>query len=897
MSRRPDRIRAAALALAALASLAAPAPAPAQATADEALESFLEARGLDGLLARQLRDRLTRTPAPERAPIAERLADLYGRLIENAQAEPDRARWERAARDMLSALPEGASMSLRLSLERARYANAERTLERARLRLADAREAEAALADLADLAPLFDAIGRAAHERVLAIRRQEESGRPFDAALLAEALADARRDRSLAFYLAGWSNVYLAESAGARGRARDALPQFGWLLGANLDEAPQIDRVPARTLRLEHVGRSAIGVGLAHAALGDPDAALAWLDLVERADGSSPAVREQARARRLIVLAGAGLWGDAEALARSMRRDAGGTLEPTIARLAAVLALEGADTGRGPRDRLARLAVADLIERGEIGQVVDLASKFGAGRVATGDDFVGRFVRGLVAYDAARRAHRALGGEALAPTADDATVRRYRQAAELLRGALADEAGAEAHPSSSATAATLAGSALYLASGADPALAGQAVAWLRRGAERQLDPARAADAMWLAYRAARRAAGDPDRDGLVLDVASAFLDAFPDDRRADVLRVQLAATGGLGPEDAVAALLDTPRDSPAYETARRHAARLLYDLYRSAPTQERDWAALRYAEVAEPLLAIDRQRASRGDAAAAQRAVVRARRLLDALLSVSAPDAGRASAALAALDAVAATGLADAPPEGEVLLRRAQLALASGSPAQADRHVEALAALARRDASSAEHLAYAKRAVFDDAVRAFRAATARTTDPTGVIDAARRVIAAGADALRADGDGTDAQSLAQHAAIAEAAEALWRATGDERALELALARRRLILDARPGERRSLRSLADLAEARGDLDAALDAWRTLSAGLAPESDGWFEARVRLMELLERADPSRAAVVLRQHLALHGLSAPAPWRDRLARLADRLGVETPGGGAPP
>ena len=897
-----SRWRRGALGVGLLALAWSPAPAVAQDSADAAVEAYLQTHGLDAVLAAQLRDRFEHLPAADRAGVARRLADLYRRLIEHADGAAERARWERAARDMLARLPDTASASLRLSLERARYAQAESALERARLLLADEHEAQRARSTLTELAPVFQAIARTAHDRVLAIHRQEESGRPFDADLLGAALAEARRDRSLGFYLAGWSNVYLAESTGARTRAADALPQFGWLLGADLNEAPDIARVPARTLAFEHVARSAIGVALAHAALGDEASAAAWLDLVDNAENAPAVVRRQIPARRLIIMARFGRWERAAALLRSLRRDRSeGALRPTMARLAAVLALAGTTGGRslaGPRGVIARDAVADLVEQGEIGQIVDLASRFGAGVIAGREGFIGSYVRGLLAYESARSAHRDSGADPLEPTADTAIARGYIQAADLLRAALRDTTGAGAHPATRASAATLAGSALYLASGARPGAAGDAVALLELAAGQQPDRALAADALWLALRAARRAAADPASDRRSSEIAQRFLERFPDDQRAGVLRVELAAAGGLAPEDAVVSLLDTPRDSPAYDTAQRHAARLLYDLYRSAPTEQRDWSALRYAEIAEPLVAIDRARAARGDAGAARLASVRARRLLDALLSVSTPDGERASAALASLDAIVSTGLVGPPPEGEILLRRVQVALALGDDEAGSRYLDDLRDLAQGDPSATPFLAFADRAVFDAAVRRFRRARAEGAESRGVVDAAQRVIAAGAEALAHRDGSTPDQSgaLPLQAAIAEAAESIWRLTGDENALELAFARRRLILDTRPGDRESLRSVADLAEARGDRATARSAWRTLSAGLEPESAAWYEARVRLMELLADDDPERAVEALVQHLALHATRGPEPWASRLDALARRLKVDRVPPGAP-
>ena len=868
-------------------------PARAQGTdaADAAVESYLDAHGLDAALAAQLRDRLGRTPAAERAPIAERLAALYATLIESAGDPADQKRWQTRARELLSMIPEGASASLRLNLERARYAQAERDLERARLLLADPSARAEALDALGEIAPVFKSIAHAAHQRVLAIRQQEESNRPYDAQLLARALRTARHDRSLGYYLAGWSNVYLAEFANAPARAADALPQLGWLLGAEWNEPPRLDKVPPKSLRFEHVARAAIGVAIAHAMLGDENAANAWLDLVESSELVPASVRSQVPARRVTVLARFGRWSQINREVNRARHTSGREtpLEPALARLVVVLAL-GTDDARQPRIReaLARAAVADLVARQELAQVVDLAGRFGTVAIAEGG-FIGGYVRGLLAYERARDAHHSASADVDSPTGDPALAQQYLGAADLLRAALRD-ADASNHPHARASAATLAGTALYLASAVDPGALTSAIDWLRRASSWRTDPARAADALWLAHRAARRLSG-AEASRVAGAIADEFFARFPDDPRSGVLRVERAAEGALSKEDAVEILLDTSRDSPAFESAQRRAARLLYDLYRAAPPDRRDWSALRYAAVAEPLLAIDRARA--GDPLAAERAMVRARRLLDALLSVQNPDADRAAAALAAVDALVASGAAEPPPAGETLLRRLQIALARGDESAALAQADALRQLAHSDHSAQRFIEFADRAMFDAATRAWREASAAQVDSPTIQALARSVVARGAVVLgRLGGRASiEERALPVQAIIAEAATDLWRATGDDDALELAYSRHRLLLRAHPNDRGALRRLADLAEARGDIDTALHCWRTLASGLEPNTNAWFEARVRLIELLADSDPGRAAEALRQHVALRPDLGPEPWRTRLIALADRLGVPIP------
>lgn len=893
MCRRSERIgRLGALVCA--AAIIAP-HAAAQADSNVAIESYLESRGLHALLAAHLQERFDQAGAAERGAIAERLAALYATLLESETDPSQRARWESHARELMSQTPEEKSAELRLNLERARYAQAERAAERGRLRLAEPGEVEQASAALAEMAPTLANIAQAAHQRALAIQQQEESGRTVDPELLARAGREARRQRSLGFYLAGWANVYLAEMNNAPASARAALPLFGWLLGADMNQPPVLSRVPNSSMQFEHVARAAIGVAVAHAVLGDGAAALDWLDFVERHEATPETVRAQVPGRRLTVLARLGGWRDFRDCVRELRTTSGRetALAPGMARLVVVLALDAnAAAMTDERRTAAQWAIADLIEQQELAQLVDLTSRFGTMAVA-GEGFIGAHVRGLAAYEKAREAHQAATADHETPTSDAAIAGAYRRAADLLRGAL-ESADAMKHPEARATTLMLLGMSLYYGSGVDARLADQAVAAFLQAADVREPRSRAADAMWMAHRAARRAS--TNAEARASEIAKRFVEEFPDDERAGVLRVQFAATAALPKEDAVAILLETPRESPAYEMGQRHAARLLYELYRAAAPDVRDWAALRYAASAEPLLALDRSRAQAGDAGAAEFAIVRARRLLDALLSIQSPDADRAQSALDALEAVIALGLVEPPPAQEIVFRKLQIALARDDERTAARHAAEIRRLAV-DPNDA-YPEHADRAMFRHAVRKWRAVLAEAPDSAEMAPAAREVVSRGAQLLTdfSAGAGRSAEALSVQSIIAQAAFDLWAATQEESAIELAYRRLQVVLEARPLDRDALRRLAEVAEAKGDDETAIACWRNLSSGLDRDSMEWLEARVRLMEALARTDSSRAADALRQHVGLRPDLGPEPWASRLRALAAQLGVELANGVAP-
>lgn len=875
---------------------------PPARDADAALEQYLEDHGLLELLAAQLSGRMASAPAEARIDIASRLADIYTKLLERDQSPAMRAEIERQSRALLSVAPQAESAELRLKLDRAAYAQAERLAERWRVRLAEPSERNEALAMFNRIAPDLDDIADRSNRVVDELERQEEMGR--EAGLLAERLAEARRRRSLANQLSGWSKVYAAEMTDDPRLAADALRNLGWLLNAPPGKPADPAKVPPATLHYEHVARAAVGSAVAQAVCGDIDAALRWLDLLATAPDVAPAVLAELPARRMTILARAGRWTDLAALV--LARRAAHPLPPAEARLVGVLAGEarpGNELAREAVRRMGEAALTDLATAGETPQVVDLATRYGLAPPGA-DGFLANYVRGLRSYEAARGVHRAAPGGADQPSTDVTIARAYEQARDSLKRAVAapDAPGAGA---ARAGATMLIGLTLYYGAGPEQESAPrllEAAEWLRRAAEALPSASDAAESLAGAIMAldlaATRSPIDADqtlarRDELI----HAFLDRYPESRRAGAMLLKLATGPGAPPETSVSLLLRVPESSPAYEPSRREAARLLYDQYRTA-TGRREWHAQRYAAIEEPLTALDLKRAIAGDARAAQRAALGARRTLDALLSLPAPDVARAQRALDALETLARTGVyALAPIRNELDYRRAQLALARGETTEAARIVDAMLDDRAAGAKPDPFIDAARWLLLRNAVAQWRDAKRAGESPESVAQAARDVTERGARVLL-DGAGgapgaDDGVGLALIAAVGEAAADLWDITRDVDARSVAIRLHRRALAADPTNGPLLRRMADLSEAAADNATALECWRTLSSGLDRSTPAWFEARYRLISLLAKADPQRAQEAMAQHRVLHPDFGPPPWGERLRELNDRLAGRAPGG----
>jgi hypothetical protein len=881
--------------LAAVAATVVSAPLSAQERGSEAIEQYLMDRELNELLAMHLQIELERSSPQAKIAIAERLGSLYASLLENARSVDQRRIWEDRSRALLESVPQAETHELRLNLAKVRYLAVEGIAENARLGLSTPEERAEAERVLRDVRPVFADMARELHRRVDQLESQESRGRSDDWKELDRSLAEARRLRSIAMYYAGWTEYYLAFLSRNMALAEEALGHFGWLLNASTGEAPELERLPKATLRYEHVARAAVGSALCFSLRGEDSKAVRWLDAVEEATEAPASVKAQLFSRRLVVLAAASRWSDVERLVtlRQRRPVAGSETALSVgeARLLAVLTLQALEQG-GSRDRasalvqsLAEEALAQLVNQGEVGHVLSLVTRYGTAPI--GDQgFIVLYVRGLQAYDQARSLHKEEDAEASEPSSAPGVVNRYMEAAEALLAAMESE-DAERFAEELANAGLMAGYALFYA---DRTV--DAADLLEASYRRNPDAAKAEDALWLAVVALERAVtqGNTGLRDRLASLATVYIQTYPDQERAARLLLIQTATGLIDDEEAVEILLAVDREAPIYNSARRQAARLLYKIFRAAPSADRDFAALQFIEVGEGVLMIEEAvvASPAGDEEAMEagrRIMALSRQLLDAMLGLSVPDVSRTERVFQSLQDVSVKlGLDTSDLAAEIAYRRLQVALARGFEDEIEARLTELHAIGGRYATAADRLLY--RRAYDDWTRA----------PHDT-DLAVAVVRHGLNLMTQFGE--DAEALNDpvvyglHDTVASAAAVVWRLDQDVRMREIAIEiDERLIVSGRrsPGV---LTRFAELSESAGRIEDALDAWRTLLAGYDAESEDWFEARYQSLRLLLEIDQARARVVMDQHKLLHPSYGPEPWGEQLSDLDKQIPAAAPAG----
>jgi hypothetical protein len=878
--------------LCALGMLAAPAygqeqpPEEQPPAAESAIERYLEERDLTELLAVYLLEQLKTADAGTRLKLADRLGSLYTALLDKAATQDQREAWEKRSQDLLAAVPEADSFELRLNLAKARYLRAEDLAERARLQLVTPEERQEAERTLRSAGAVFTDIGTKLSRKVDVLEKREGSGPEQDVPAVRQELADARRLRSLAMYYAGWSSYYVGFLSSKPQPAEEALTSFGYLLNTPGRQA-NVERVPEGLLAYEHVARAAIGCALAESLRGRDGPAILWLETLERTEGVPEGVLKQLFARRIWVLGAGKRWADlvytVERRRQPSRQDPIKPLEVGEARLLAVVALEALqDPSTAPKAReviqpLADAAMTDLISLGEVKQVQDLVLRYGSATLG-GEGFIVQYVRGMQAYERARTEHRSKGGDLEQPSEDAAVANLYRAAAGSFESSLKAVDSAN-FAEERANAGLLLGLSRFYAGDLVPAADLFEEAYRRGG-----DAKAQEDALWLAIVALDKAMTDkPSVRERLRELSTLYLKEYPTSDRAAKLLLRQTASDLIAEDKAIEILMGIESGSPLYEAARRQAATLLYSVYRRARGPDRDFAALRFAEVSEEILRIDRGKLLQLKGEEAQRVmeqiIVRVRQVLDAVLGMTAPDLSRADKAFEVLDAIAVdAGVDFQKVEDELTYRRLQVALARADQKAITASLDRLRAIGGRFSDAADRLMYK---------RAQTSLAARPDSP----EAAAEVVAHGLRVIKQFDSGGQALSdpavASLYNAVADAAATVWRAKQDEFMRDTALRLDRAIVKNGNPPAIVLRRLADLAEAVKAEEEALEAWRMLVSGLNRADPAWFEARYHSLRLLSRSDLPKAREAMAQHKVLNPDFGPEPWGELLRALDQQMG----------
>ncbi|HLO39810.1 MAG TPA: hypothetical protein VK176_02215 [Phycisphaerales bacterium] len=866
------------------------APALAQPSPDalgpvDAVEGYMQDRGLVEPLAALLRQRLAQASGESRRAIADRLGSIYAQMLDESPTADRRRELEDLCRDLLAAVPDADSFELRVNLARATYVPAAEIAEKVQLRLASTEDRLEAERILRAVVPTLREVAAGASNKLDTLERRAKQD-PGDEKL-AEAVGDARRVRSIAHYYAGWAAYYLAALTEDQVMATRAAEDLGTLLGAPSRRAASVEKAPKSMFKYEHIARAAVGSALCASLKGNDVEAMRWMDALEESDALPPSVESNLFSTKLAILAAARRWADIDLLVRRRKVDQqaanASPFSVRESRLLAVLSLDAAgDTQTPPRNAgviadLAKVAVSELVSAGELGQVVDLVSRYGSAPIG-GNGFAVRYVQGVQIFEDARKNHRDGSEDPELPSSRAAVCNRYREAAQQLEQAT-QAPDVAAFAKESERAALNQGLALYYAGDLE-----KASEIFRRISATSADLLRKQDAAWYAIVSLDKAI-ERDRPSLIPErdrLAMVFVREYPTTERAIRLLLRRGNQSSVTDEEAAAVLLGVMPDSPVYETARLEATGLLYKLWLRTGESQRQAAGVRLLAIAEESLAGQVRRLLSADSKSLEpvkSSVSRvARQIAHVALSIPTPEPVRAAQAIDQLEQLAPTYTIDlAGVKDELRYRRLQIAVQLGDRRRAAEIMGELRKTGGVFASAGERLVYRQ------LVDAWRA-------DTQDLDAARELIQSGkilSDSLLKD-PGTASLAHSVSGEAAEAAVAVWKAAGDNAMRDLAI-----VLDKRAWEAgiRNValcKRLAVTSEAVGDLALASQCWSQLSAGSPEGSTTWFEARYEAIRLMASVDRPGAVTAMTQLVTLYPDLGTPPVQDRLRKLAADLGV---------
>ncbi len=871
------------------------------ARADE-VSTWLETRALTSLLAAHLESELERArDVPQRQQIASRLAAVYARLLEVETDAALVADLDARGMKLLESVSGSEAEELRLALLGASQRAASRTAERHRLRLASPAELAVAQATFDRIIPELRALRKELQNTLTLRQRKLSRAGGVDATILADDVEKAGRLVSQATFLVGWSAYYSGWISGESERVREAEGLFIELLDTGV-AAPSPADVSVDLRAIEPFARAVLGLGLSRAILQRPALAIEWIALLDHPNTFEPLLRE-APAWRLAALIDGRDWEGASAELDRLLSAPDPAPAPWI-RLAAAHGLESAASSAAA-GALAGKAVAALAGRGELAQVLDLAKRFGI--TALGErGFVLRYVRGVERFDAARARHAVVALQAQPtqarssvdesanpadePTADQQAIELYESSAsELLAGLR--EPDVTNFPEAAAAAEVLLGWCRYYANRLRDAAGHFEQAAARQGA------ADGAESLWMAIVCLDRLEQqrrDPQTTTQLEELVARFLSSYPSSQRAPQLVLRRARGSEPASPALVEQLLAVPPNSTLHADAQRRAVQILYELVRTGTGQARAESARRLLAVAVPLLEEDEARFTELSPVAQESHLIRARQAVEVALDASIERPELAITLLDRLEALTVRHAVDTLAiADELRFRRLQAFLALDDLAAAERLASELGERATPDWGRAVH-----RVMFRDAVERWRAAGPAGADRAEllapVVEWGRRVLAEAEsidDPASMKAALTDQTLIPALQSVVEAGGRWWQQNNDAALARETLARADVILSVRPSDALLLRWGAVLAQGVGENEKALERLRTLLAGAQTGTDLWFEAKWRLLTVLNQTEPARARDVMNQHKALHPEYGPEPWRERLRTLDARIPAGAP------
>ncbi len=838
-----------------LALLVATTPPAFAQSGDEVVEQYLREHRMDTLLEVQLEQRIEEAEdETQREALAEQLSSLYVRQLRELDAsDPYRQLVFNRAQTLAARMSQAPLYELRLELLISMYTQHEQAIELYRLGLLSPESKSSARESLIEVERQLERmLGSVEPDLTLLDRRRAQPMGSDESRQIDERIESLRRHRSLASYYLGWS-IYGLAVLDDRHVSDDALIAFGRLLGAD-GSVPQSKELSRALLEYEHVSRSAIGVAMCYAQSDSANLATSWLDSLLDSQDLQADVRDAARSRKLQVLAGAGEWYNAELQAREMMLNEDSAISVADARYIAMKALDyrasrsASASKNADADKLARLALEQLVDSGEIGHIVDLYNRYGSlPNLAEG--FIPNYAKALGALNAAQAGEQSPG---------------YLAIAELFSQAL-KSTDAKDHPKHREDCTLK--YAYALIRGDRPS---DAIEQCQRVIDSTLDPEAMQEARWLiiaAHDSLNTKQNKPTSQALDEAVRD-YVKAYPSTQRTAKLVLRHAMRGTVDETVAIDTLSNIADDDPIAIPARRVLVRLLYQRLRTMGFSDQrllldtrrqiNWLLVQQLPQDQPEESRSRLNTLRLGIDLALRSVPADTGAAEMMIE-------QASSLLEAAEDTAATS-------GELEYQRIRIAL------NQKRHDQAVAMLDPLRAIDASRAQEAEVLVLNALVELW----SQRTDSrlAGFIVELGTPVLARVTPKSPERIGLQTSALIE--TVCHAAKQLADATDDQAQLRLASRLAKQILERGQPSEPGLRRSAQIAKELDDQPMQLESWLRLLAAYPIDDDQWYEARYESLAVMAEVDPDRAKQTFEQFRVLNPQLGPEPWSDQYLLL---------------
>lgn len=799
------------------------------ASAQDDVTQWLQRMGCDELLARYLENELDNGDRKAKIRAAKQLADVYAIMLARSDQKGDKETLQRAI-SLFDRIPEAGTTDLRLQLYRASYIAAEQILERYRLRISDAEEAEIAISHLREVTDDLQSLRDSLLKQLKSSRTQNE-----------------KKQQQLGLitsYLA-WARYYIAWHEQDQAEATQSAQLFAEIL---LGDSPHLQTVSLDLKTHETGARAILGIALCKSILKDPIGPDRWFnELEDQSTWSS--VRMLVPLWKFFLHVDNKEWD----LVLVDLQSPNGIDQTLMYRVAAVHSLE--DYSHPTAKNVAKQSIEGLIHGDQLGIVSDIIKAYGTDAMEQ-DGFISLYIMGDITYRDLTETY-----TSDEPAKTQETKEAFAEIAHTFEQAISAK-DASAFTSLIDDCQFMKGLCLFYAGQFnDSSIA------FRKAAEGNNKE----QAIWMAIVSLNYIEQLSDSQlETKEELTGLYLVNWPNSEHATQLTIHQSGTESASPQN-IEKLLAIPHSDPRYEDAQRQASRTLYNVWQQTTEIDQSSVGNRFVSVAMPLMITDST--LKDDLKATEIAAVRAMRILEVALHPEVMRFVAAKRSIEILDEIEKRNTYSIDTlRHEITFRHIMLHLHHQEHDSAANLLVNLIQSAPQDKWTT--------------IAATSLWNYWASLETEIEDELMYMVGKQILANLTEYQYANREYLQIATQTSEAAFDLYLTTKNTEFGEDALRISRILVSQKPLIVQILLLNAIIENELGDQEVALTRWKTIASGSSKGSLQWLQARYNIILMLSNSSEESALAVLNQHHALYPNYGKPPYGSKLKELHNKL-----------